>query len=73
MITRARLKDWQKELAQQPKIYMLLLPGYDYGNIYNSIQAASYELIWRKGKGTIVCFNVMNEELSKERWEADNG
>jgi hypothetical protein len=75
----AAVIDWQRRLAAQPKVWVVLAGDVGYadeqtGNLYASREAAQLEVDWLLANGTkrarassIGCLHSF--ELSKERWQ----
>ena len=68
-----KILDWQRRLAEQPRIWCVFVRGEATGNLYESRAAAQFEADWLKNHGTpnarvSSIGTVHSLELSREQW-----
>ncbi|NMC34567.1 MAG: hypothetical protein GYA36_19260 [Veillonellaceae bacterium] len=74
MIPKSQLREWQRQLAMQPKVWVVEVQGEWTGNLYDSAEAASFEVEalqrWGQRRNVrAVCYgNLHNIDLSRQRW-----
>ncbi len=75
MTALADIVRWQRELAEQPKVFVTWYTrdNEPTGNVYAAKEAAELEVEWNKRRGVRVVIHaesVHSLKLAQERWSA---